>query len=161
MPDGRGDDGGDNARISVLVHPGYGGGGNGGGNVGASSTTKPHLGRRFAFHLNKYVACVTDGLHLNYVIAKVFELPAAGCLLLINADLKAPLARLGMFDGAHYLSYKDATELSWLVKYWLFDPENKPTIMRIKRRAQQVVYRQHTVEHRTAALDALAAQSLG
>lgn len=105
--------------------------------------------------LNRYAACLTDGLHFNYTIAKIFEIPAAGCLLLINSEMKSFLARLGFFDAVHYLAYDDANSLSALVDQVLH-PWSKVATYAMRRRAQQLVWRRHTVARRAAELDVFA-----
>jgi hypothetical protein len=113
------------------------------------------VGRAFAKQLNRYSACVIDGLHLGYLVAKVFELPAAGCLLLAPSDLVPWLARLGFHDTVHYLAYQDLSALDKLTK-WVLDDENTPRTDAIRRRALYLVWRRHLVAHRAPLLDALA-----
>jgi hypothetical protein len=131
-------------RFVILDHPGY-----------ENFQGSPVVGRGFAMQLNKYAACLTDGLHLNYTIAKIFEIPAAGCLLVVNSEMKPFLARLGFYDGLHFLAYDGARVLSELVDRVL-DPRNAKAILTIRRRAQQLVWRRHSVASRAAELDLLA-----
>lgn len=39
----------------------------------------------------------------------MFEIPASGCLLLINAEMAPLLQRLGFLPLQHYLPYTNAT----------------------------------------------------
>lgn len=129
-------------RFAMLDHPGY-----------THFNENPFIGRGFALQLNKYCACLTDGLHLNYTIAKVFEIPAAGCLLLINAEMRSLLARLGLFDGVHFLSYGDGNSLNALVDR-VIDPRNARKIKAMRKRAQALVLWRHIVVHRAAGIHA-------
>lgn len=127
-------------RFVLLGHPGY-------SRFNGSSVT----GRGYASQLNRYAACVTDGLHLNYTIAKVFEMSAAGCLLLINVEMRPVLSRLGFFETVHFLTYQDASTLSDIVGLVL-DPRNTQRLDDMRRRAQRIVLRRHIVTHRIAEL---------
>jgi hypothetical protein len=127
------------------------------GNAGAGAQSVPPIvvGKRYAQTLNQYAACLTDGLHLNYTIAKIFEIPAAGCVLLVNAEMRRLLARLGMFDVVHYLAYESASHLRRIVQEAaVLDPQKAPLMDGIRRRAQNLVLRRHLVAHRAAQVDA-------
>lgn len=136
----------DDQRFVVLSHPGY-----------THFQGSTHIGREFALQLNRHIACMTDGLHLNYTIAKIFEIPAAGCLLLINSEMKPFLARLGFFEAVHFLAYDDASSLRALVERVL-DPRSAKAIHVIRRGAQQLVWRRHIVARRAAELDCSASE---
>jgi len=124
----------------LLDHPGY-----------ASFRDNPFIGRGFALQLNRYAACMTDGLQLNYTVAKILEMPAAGCLLLINGEMTPLLARLGFFDSVHFLSYNNASTLIDVVKRVL-DPRNARIMHAMRQRAQALVLRRHVVTHRAAEM---------
>ena len=135
------------SRIRILEHPGY-----------THFKQSRFLGRGFASELNRYVACITDGLHLNYTIAKVFEIPSAGCLLLINAEMRAALARHGMFDGVHFLSYRNRRQSLERVVDYILRPANAAKIRAKRQRAQALVWRRHLVVHKAAALRSVVAR---
>lgn len=130
------------SRFVLLNHPGY---------------THFHgnlsIGRGYALYLNRHAACITDGLHLNYTVAKVFEIPAAGCLLLINAEMTPLLVRLGLFEGVHFLTYHDASTLIARVDQ-LLDPRSAPQINAMRQMAQTITLRRHIVAHRAAEIHA-------
>lgn len=66
------------------------------------------------------------------------------------------MARLGLYDGVHFLSYRDAgAGLVQLVEYVL-DLQNAGRLDAVRRRAQHLVWRTHLVAHRAAAIGALA-----
>jgi len=60
-----------------------------------------YLGDSYAELLHSYFCCVTSSSIFNYVIAKYFEIPATGSLLLANEteDLK----RVGFIPNHHYV----------------------------------------------------------
>jgi hypothetical protein len=142
------------AAAVKLDHPVYDGGGS--ASQGAQQMPAPIVGKRYAQTLNRYATCLTDGLHLNYTIAKIFEIPAAGCVLLVNAEMRPLLARLGMFDSVHYLAYESGAHLRRLVQQavMVLDLQNAQLMEGIRRRAQQLLMRRHLVAHRVAQVDA-------
>ena len=131
-------------RFEQLEHPGYG-----------NYTGVTTLGRGYAEHVNKYVACIVDGLILNYTIAKVFEIPAAGCLLLFNDEMVPWMRDLGFQPYKHYIPYNQDT-LGPIADF-LLDPQNLDGINAMRTRAQQLVRARHRIRHRVDLLHATAA----
>lgn len=130
-------------RFEQLEHPGY-----------KNYTGVRTLGRGYAEHVNKYVACIADGLILNYTVAKVFELPAAGCLLLLNDEMAPWVQELGFEPFRHYIPYNKSS-LDAIADF-LLDPQNLEAINIMRRRAQQLVRAKHQIHHRVALLHATA-----
>lgn len=87
-------------------------------------------GRRFASTLNSYLACITCGSKLLYTVAKIFEIPASGCLLLLNHDMSPQVLALGFEHGVHYLAYTVDT-LDEIVD-WVLDEKNKVEVNEIR-----------------------------
>lgn len=129
-------------RFAQHEHPGY------------NAHPRKDVGRIFAGILNSHLACITDGLTFNYTVAKIFELPAAGCLLLINSEVASHLAPLGFVPGVHYLPYT-ASNLDDLVDAVL-DERNSAAIDAIRAQGQALVWSRHTVTHRAALVHELA-----
>ena len=135
------------ARFEELPHPGYHA-------DLAAMKDAPNVGANFARSLNGYVAVITDGLVFNYSVAKVFEIPACGSLLLANSELVPVLADLGLYAGTHFLSYTfDSMDA---VVDFVLDPANRGVVDAIRAEGQALVWARHTVFHRAAALDAAA-----
>lgn len=135
------------ARFEQQEHPGY------------NNPDPETLGARFAARLNSYLACVTDGLIYNYTVAKMLELPAAGCLLLVNGEMAPILAQLGFVAGTHYLAYT-AASLDAVVDAVL-DPANAAAVDALRAQGQALVWARHTVAHRAAAVHERAAAACG
>ena len=135
---------GGDTRFVQHVHPGY----------VKHDTTAGSVGSAFAAKLNAHLACLTDGLRYDYAVGKIFEIPAAGCLLLANNELAPHLAPLGFEPGVHYLTYT-AESLDELVDAVL-DERNNATIDAIRAQGQALVWSRHTVTHRAAAMHELA-----
>src|SRR5262249_8848485 len=83
-------------RVVRHPHPGY--------HCGYDHRRAAAVGPAYARMLNRYRTSFTDGTIYRYTVAKVFEIPATGALLLVDSALRAPMQRLGFVDGEHYLS---------------------------------------------------------
>lgn len=125
-------------------------------------TSKTYIAKDYAQALNTYAACVTDGLHLNYTVAKIFEIPAAGCVLLVNVELRHVMARVGMFDSVHYIAYRGGRDLREIARVIGRLKEDDGALHHLshnrldhlRRRAQHLVLWRHLVAHRAAQVDA-------
>ncbi|TYZ68382.1 hypothetical protein PybrP1_005642 [[Pythium] brassicae (nom. inval.)] len=105
----------------------------------------------FATYLRAYRAGITTTLLFQYVIAKLFEIPATGALLVVNRDVAPLLAALGLVDGTHYVGFDRADPAPAIT--WVLDPANRALVDRIRRAGWQLVRAQHMVAHRVHALD--------
>jgi hypothetical protein len=136
------------ARFALLAHPGY-------ALRHDPAAPEGSVGVGFARLLNGHLAVITDGLKLNYMVAKMFEIPATGALLLVNEEMAASLERYaGMLPFVHYVPYTAAT-LDAVVDAVL-DPANRPYVDRVRAQGQELVWARHTTSDRAAAIDALA-----
>ncbi|KAL0585417.1 hypothetical protein ABG067_004767 [Albugo candida] len=106
----------------------------------------------FASYLRSYHVGITTTMLLQYVVAKVFEIPATGALLLLNRDLAPILESLGFRDRINYIAYdsNNPTHTIW----WVSDPENFAQIDRIRAKGMESVREYHLVSDRAQALDA-------
>ena len=134
------------ARFVQLPHPGY--------SPSDLAASNASIGADFANLLHQYLAVVTDGLTLNYTVAKCFEVPATGALLLVNSELTPHLAPLGFERGVHFVEYTRSTLDS--VVDWVLEPANRGAVDAIRAQGQTLVWARHTVHHRAAVLDAVA-----
>lgn len=107
----------------------------------------------FAAAIRNHLACILDGSANNFVVAKVFEVPATGSLLLMSDDVIDALAALGLRSGEHYLSYNrsslDATA------DWVLDPSNRPAVDRMRAAGRALAVARHTTRHRVDAIHAV------
>ncbi len=130
-------------RIVRLRHPGY--------RCGFDHGRDAAVGPGYARTLNRYRTSFTDGTKYGYTVAKVFEIPATGALLLVDATLRAPLQRLGFVDGEHYLS-ASAEDLVERVRYVL-DESNHPRLDAIRKNGQAMVWDRHKTSDRARLID--------
>jgi len=90
----------------VVDHPGYPGyPGDRANNMQADSEAMQRLGReRFASLLREHPAMLVCGSIFGYLVAKVFEAMAAGCLVIAEREsLGERLSALGFIEGEHYV----------------------------------------------------------
>lgn len=137
------------ARFVQLRHPGY--------SPAEMAVNNATTGAHFAAALHRHLAVLTDGLTLNYTVAKCFEIPATGALLLVNSELTPHLAPLGFAPGVHFVEYTRDT-LDAVVD-WVLEEANRAAVDAMRAQGQALVWTRHTVHHRAAALDAAARTS--
>jgi len=131
-------------RFVELPHPGY----------SFENGGRDKIGLGFGLELNRYRACITDGSRLNYTVAKIFEIPATGCLLVLNVEMMPFVAQLGFQPFVHYVPY-DRDTLDDVADFVL-DPDNRDDIDSVRARGQALVWSRHTMGHRMATLHAYA-----
>jgi hypothetical protein len=128
-------------RFAQWAHPGW--------QVGPSMQ---HIDD-FAAAIRLHLACILDGSANNFVVAKVFEVPATGSLLLMSDDVIDALAALGFVSGEHYLSY-NRSSLDATVD-WVLDPANRPAVDRMRAAGRVLAVARHTTQHRVEAIHAV------
>jgi hypothetical protein len=139
-----------NPALSIVhhPHPGY--------HCSYDYATDPRVGRSYALKIQEYRAGFTDCALYRYVVAKHFEIPATGALLLADRAVRPELAELGLLDGLHYVSVADR-DLEERLRYVL-DPANHDELDQIRRRGQALVRQRHTTADRAALIDRLCAR---
>src|SRR5262249_27812651 len=129
--------------IVFQPHPGYG--------CGYDYAVDHRVGRPYARSINRMRAAFTDCLRYRYVVAKYFEIPATGALLLAEGAVSDFLARLGFVAGAHYIAVSSET-LEEMIRYVL-DEANHSEVDAIRRRGQELVRRSHKASDRARMID--------
>jgi len=86
-----------NENIDILPHPGYMA-----STLAVINSEKHKINAEYINELHKYYCCVATSSKVDYVVAKYFEIPSTGSLLLANYT--PDLDRLGFIDGKHYVS---------------------------------------------------------
>ena len=132
-----------NHSLVLHDHPGY--------HCGYDYDRDTNVGRHYAARIHRYLAGFTDSSRFRYTIAKYFEIPATGSLLLGDGAVGPALARLGLLEGVHYVSVSHA-DLEQRVAYVL-DARHREEIDAIRRRGQELVRERHTTRHRTRQID--------
>lgn len=146
-------------RIAVYAHPGY---------FPAEQSTpalietggplrnKHNLDLAAAF--NKHLACITDGSAAQYLLAKVFEITATGCLLLLHVDMVQQMKLQGFSVGNHFLAYHE--DRADDVIEWILDPQNRAEVDSIRQRGRALTLARHLITHRAAVIHAEALRYL-
>ncbi|CAB5697123.1 hypothetical protein [Enterococcus gallinarum] len=99
----------------VVDHPGYPGyPGDRMNNMRADTSALMHLGgKHYADLLRSHPAMIVCGSIFGYLVAKVFEGMAAGCLTICErASLGRRLTALGFIEGVHYIGTDFQTAIS-------------------------------------------------
>lgn len=137
----------DPERVAYRPHPGY--------HCGYDYESDASVGRGYARTLNQYRVCFTDSLKYGYVVAKYFEIPATGALLLADAAVGGQLARLGFVAGKHYVPVT-GRDLEERVAYVL-DEANRAALDEVRRAGQALVRERHQTADRARLIDEVCA----
>lgn len=131
--------------IEYHKHPGY------------KPVKNPHeIGAREGYGplINLYFAAVTDTLSRNYIVAKIFEIPAAGALLLLNSEAVPILTRLNWFENVHYVTYNKTNMESVLLD--VVSEESFEKYEKIRWTGHQAALEFHTTKRRALFLHNMA-----
>jgi hypothetical protein len=131
------------AAIVLHRHPGY--------HCSYEHGRDENVGRGYAERIRRYLAGFTDGLTFGYTVAKHFEIPATGALLLADGAMSGDLARLGFEEGVHLFPVS-AGDLEDRLAYVL-DPRNREEVDAVRRRGRELVHARHTTAHRARRID--------
>lgn len=124
-------------------HPGY--------HCGYDHKGDENVGRGYAEKINRYRAGFTDSLIYGYVVAKYFEIPATGALLLADDAVSGPLKKLGFIENEHYLPVSKEN-LEERVQYVL-DEANHEELDVIRRAGQELVQSSHKTSDRARSIN--------
>ncbi len=106
-----------------------------------------YVGDSYAKLLHSYFCCVASSSIFNYVIAKYFEIPATGSLLLANEtnDLK----RVGFIPHRHYVPINKANALT-KISECLKNPDDYTNI---RKEGMEFVRKNHSIVNRMEELE--------
>jgi Glycosyl transferases group 1 len=127
-------------------HPGY--------HCGYRYGNDCRVGRAFARRIWEHRAAFTDCTRYQYAVAKHFEIPATGTLLVADSAIEGPLKELGFRPGVHYLPVSDDT-LEDRVRYVLGE-EHHAELDQIRRNGQALVLERHRTSHRAKLVNDLS-----
>jgi hypothetical protein len=145
----------------VVDHPGYPGyPGDKANNTQTDPVAMLRLGgERYAALLCRYPAMLVCGSVFNYLVAKVFEGMAAGCLIICErASLGDRLATLGFIEGEHYIG----TEFFHVIEDTIAIRDaflrNDPMWKRMTESASRKISEQHTTSVRSTQIHRLCTE---
>ena len=110
------------------------------------------IGRGFAKRIHSCRVGFADSVSpFGYVVAKYFEIPATGALLLADDTVSAQLSELGFVANQHYVpvSLKNLEEQ---VEYVLAE-NNRDEIDQIRRNGQTLVHERHKTSDRARQIN--------
>jgi hypothetical protein len=111
------------------------------------------VGRAFARRMWEHRAAFTDCTVFQYAVAKHFEIPATGALLVADVFIEEPLGKLGFVPGVHYFPVSGG-DLEDRVRY-LFCEEHHAELDRMRRNGQALVLERHRTSHRAKLINDL------
>lgn len=129
--------------IAYHPHPGY--------HCRYNYAENRDVGRGYAQRINKYRAGFAESSIYGYVVAKYFEIPATGALLLADSAVSEPLRELGFIENRHYLPVSKE-DLEDRVRYVL-DERNHEVLDEIRRRGQELVWEKHKTGDRAKQIN--------
>lgn len=141
-------------RGSYLIvehkHPGY---------LVFDFASNTSIGPGCARQMNSYRAAFTDASAYGYSVAKYFEIPATGSLLLADRAVSLPLRSIGFIEGVHYIGVSDE-DLEEKIEYVL-DENNHDELDQVRRNGQELVWRRHKTSDRARLIDEICTVERG
>jgi hypothetical protein len=128
-------------------HPGY--------YTGYDYDRNEAIGRGYAMKINRYRAGFTDSSMFHYVLAKYFEIPATGALLVADDSVNGPLGQLGFVENEHYVPV-NAGNLEAKIALVL-DERNHDALDEVRKRGQELVWSRHKSIDRARQIDSVCA----
>jgi len=125
-------------------HPGY--------YTGYDYDRNEDVGRGYAMRINRYRAGFTDSSKFHYVLAKYFEIPATGALLVADDSVSGPLRQLGFVEHEHYVPV-NAANLEEKIAFVL-DEKNHDALDEVRKRGYELVWDRHQTIDRARQIDA-------
>jgi hypothetical protein len=129
--------------IVYHPHPGY--------HCGYDYATDDRVGTSYARTINRYRSGFTDCLIFKYVVAKYFEIPATGSLLVAENAVSESLSAMGFIDGENYIGVS-ADNLTETIRYVL-DERNHAEVDRMREKGQSLVWERHKTSDRARLID--------
>lgn len=133
--------------IDYHPHPGY--------HIHHDYERDGGVGRAYAAMIHGYRAGFTDSSRFGYVVAKYFEIPATGALLLADDTVSTQLKELGLVEYQHYLPVS-RRDLEDKVRFVL-EEKNHDELDRIRMRGQALVRERHQTADRARLIDEICA----
>jgi hypothetical protein len=130
-------------HIALHPHPGY--------QCDHNHESSDDVGAGYARRINASRAAFTDASKFNYLLAKFFEIPATGSLLLGDAAVEQELSELGFRGQVHYIPVSDSTLENELRH--ILDVKNHAELDEIRKRGQHLIWERHKTSDRAKLID--------
>jgi Glycosyl transferases group 1 len=129
--------------IAYHPHPGY--------SCDYDYDNNRDVGQGYAAKIHNYRVGFTDSSNYKYVVAKYFEIPATGALLLADDAVAAPLKELGLIEYEHYLPVS-SEGLEEKIQYVL-NEKNHQELDEMRKRGQERIQARHKTSDRARQID--------
>jgi glycosyl transferase family 1 len=130
--------------IRHQSHPGY--------FCGYNYQADTRIGRGFAKRIHSCRVGFADSVSpYGYVVAKYFEIPATGALLLADDTVSAQLSELGFVANQHYVPVS-LKNLEQRVEYVLAE-NNRDELDQVRRNGQSLVHKAHKTSDRARKIN--------
>ena len=115
--------------------------------------------RSYADEISKHLIAISGGslppaVPAPFVLAKHFEIPAAGTALLTDEEMIPYLRELGFIPFKHYIPTQ-RNQLAETIAYWLH-PDNRAELLEITQQGQKLVREFHRNEQRIETFNRIA-----
>ncbi|CAF0908343.1 unnamed protein product [Adineta steineri] len=126
---------------SCLKHPGY-------GPTMMKSDSYYYGGERYFSYMRKYVFGLGTCVSVHYAIAKLFEIPANGLVLVTTDDMVPILKSLHLNQDEHFLTINCSSISSLKNEIIRIQNMSKENLTQIRQKSQEIVYQRHLTKHR-------------
>lgn len=130
--------------IAHHPHPGY--------HCDYDHEADERVGAGYARTIRRHRTAFTDAPRYRYLVAKYFEIPATGALLLAaDEEVGGAFRQLGFVDGVHYVSV-NGENLEERLAYVLAG-DNHAALDEVRRAGQRLVWERHQTADRARLID--------
>jgi hypothetical protein len=112
---------------------------------------------KYPDELNSYIACFYSSINVEelknnrIILAKAFEIPATGSLLLAHESCKDSLTRVGFIENINCMFINEDNYDS--VIDYILDEKNRSKIDEIRKNGQELVLKNHMENHRISEIN--------
>lgn len=105
----------------------------------------------------KFSICVNQGSPTEFGWwQRAADIPATGCLMLVDRSAVREARSLGYDDGVHYFSFDDLTEKLTQLSKW----DMSTAVAVVRKQGQSLAFARHLLEHRASTLHNMAVHAL-
>jgi hypothetical protein len=130
---------------ACLPHPGY-------GDTMKNDSSFYYGGKRYFSYMRKYVFGLGTCQSVHYAIAKLFELPANGLVLVTTDDLVPILTHLHLYVNEHFLTVDCSSKSKLISEIIRIKNISKENLFEIRKKSQEIIFERHLTIHRAELL---------